>query len=497
MQYENPVFISGFPAPDAVKAGDDFYMVTSSADYVPAIPVYHSKNLVEWELINYVLPRIPFERFNGVCRGGGAGAPSLRYSGGKFYCLVSFPEEGIFVAETTDPYGKWSLLRPLLVGKGFDSPCPLWAHGKCYVVFSFDKKRSGVNSRLAVFETDPELKTPADKYAYIFDGSDAFPQICNSKFYMRDNMFYVFASAGGKAGWQVALRSEKIYGPYRGKVILMQGGTDVNGPFGGVLVETGEGKQAFLHAQDYGAYGSAFRVEPVSWEDGWPVCGEAEDGGLPARPVRFAEYPLDIKSSYPADTDDEFDGDRLSLNWQTPANPQEGWYSFKHGLKLNCAYYGGSALSDLLQIISRKIPYLNFSVKCKCKLNLENDGDEVGFTVYGKEYSYICVVRSEGRNYLEIRKGSAGGGEDETLCRSQPYDDGYVTFQISARYEESRRLAVKYTFGGSAFTRKFYAAPCAGGGARLGVYARSSAPSKGFATVKFFRVTCTDNRINK
>lgn len=495
MQFENPVFISGFPDPDAVRVGEDFYMVTSSAGYVPSIPVYHSKNLVEWELINYVMPKIPFDRFNGICRGDGAGAPAIRYHGGKFYCLLSFPEEGIFVAETADPYAKWSLIRPLLVGKGYKSPCPLWAHGKCYVVFSFDKKRSGADSKLAVFETDAELKTPADKYAYIFDGSDNCPHTDNPKFYMRDDMYYIFASVCGKTGWQVLLRSEKIYGPYRSKVILTQGGTRINGPFGGFPVELGGGGQAFLHAQDMGAYGSALHVQPVVWEDGLPVCGDGEDG-LPARPARFSEYPVAVETGYKTEPDDEFDGDRLSLKWQTRANPQEEWFLFKNGLRLNCVMGGGS-LWELPQIISQKVPYLNFSLKCKCKLNLENDGDEAGFTVFGDEYSYICVVRSGGRNYLEIRKGPSEGGEDETLCRSQPYDDGYVTFQISARYEEPCRLAVKYTFGGSAFTRKFYAAPCAGGGARLGIYARSAAQSKGYATFKFFRATRTDNRINK
>lgn len=497
MQYENPVFISGFPHPDVVRSGEDFYMVTSSAEYVPSVPVYHSKNLLDWELINYVLPKIPFERFNGITRGDGAGAPALRCNDGIFYCLVSFPEEGIFVAETTDPYGKWSLLRPLLVGKGFKSPCPLWANGKCYVVFSFDKKLSGVNSRLAVFETDAGLKTQAGKYAYVFDGSDNCPQTDNPKFYVRDDMFYIFASAGGKSGWQVALRSEKIYGPYRSKVIMTRGDTEVNGPFGGVMVDLDGGGQAFLHAQNMGAYGSAIHLEPVEWKDGWPVCGKTSDGDLPAYPVRFAESPVRGAAGCTTGPDDDFDGDRLSLKWQTPANPQEGWYLFRRGLRLNCVNSGAGALGGAPQIISQKAPYLNFAVNCKCKLNLKNDGDEVGFTVFGEEYSYICVVRSEGRNYLEIRKGSAEGGDDETLCRSQPYDDGHVTFRISAKYEEPCRLAVKYTFGGSAFTRKFYASPCRGGGVRLGIYARSSAPSDGYATFGFFRVVCTDNRVGK
>ena len=500
MQYENPVIFADYSDPDVIRVGSDFYMVASSFNHVPGVPVLHSKNLVEWEIINYVLPKIPFERFNKVCHGEGAWAPSLRYHDGKFYCLVPFPDEGIFVSETSDPYGKWSLMRPLLVGKGFEDPCPVWAHGKCFVVFAFAKSRIGFNSRLAVFETDSELKTPADKYAYIYDGHDHNPNIEGPKFYRRGNYFYILAPAGGiSSGWQVALRSEKIYGPYQSKIVLTQGGTDVNGPHQGALIDLDdEGKRwAFMHFQDMGPYGRVVHLQPVKWVNDWCLIGELNDDNLPGHPVRFGEYPVNIHTGYTIDPDDEFDGDRLSLKWQTPANPAEEWYSFKNGLKLNCVFHGHNALSDLPQLIMQKIQYNNFAVKCKCRLNLVNDGDEVGFTVFGKEYSYICVVRSEGQNYLEIRKGEIGGTEDETLCRSQPYDDNYVTFQISAKYEEPHRLAIKYTFGGSAFTRKFYAVPGKWTGAKLGIYARSSVQSKGFATFKFFRVTCTDNRVNK
>ena len=114
MKYENPVILSDYSDPDVIRVGDDFYMVASSFNHVPGVPVLHSKNLVEWELINYVLDEIPFKGYDKVQHGHGAWAPSIRYHNGKFYCLIPFPDEGIYVSETDDPYGKWSLLRPLL-----------------------------------------------------------------------------------------------------------------------------------------------------------------------------------------------------------------------------------------------------------------------------------------------------------------------------------------------------------------------------------------------
>ena len=66
MQYENPVILSDYSSPDVIRLGGDFYMAASSYNYVPGIPVLHSKNLIEWEIINYILPLIPFERFNKV-----------------------------------------------------------------------------------------------------------------------------------------------------------------------------------------------------------------------------------------------------------------------------------------------------------------------------------------------------------------------------------------------------------------------------------------------
>ncbi|MDE6442133.1 MAG: glycoside hydrolase 43 family protein [Clostridia bacterium] len=500
MNYTNPVLQFDFSDPDVIRVGEDYYMVASSFNHVPGVPVLHSKNLVEWRIINYVMPKIPFGRFDAVQHGHGAWAPSIRYHGGKYYCLIPFPDEGIYVSETTDPYGKWSPIRPLVEGKGLEDPCPIWANGRCFVVFAFAKSRAGVNSQLAVFEADEDLTVASSKFTVVYDGHNNNPKIEGPKFYRRGKYFYILAPAGGVGtGWQVALRSPNIYGPYETKIILMQGDTDINGPHQGALIDLDDAgeKWAFMHFQDMGAYGRVVHLQPTVWLNEWPVCGNITDELLAGCPVSGGEYPVDIQTDYGIDPSDEFEGDSLSLIWQTPANPSHDWWQFKHGLKLNCTYYGVNALSDVPQLIMQKVPHLNFSVKAKCKLNLVNDGDETGFVMFGRSYAYVCVVRQGGQNYLEIREGKIGDSEDETLCRSQPYDDNYVTFQVSAKYEERNKLVYKFTFGKVAFTRKFYAERGVWTGAKMGIYARSNTQSKGSATFKFFRVVCTDKRVGK
>lgn len=497
MNYKNPVLQADYSDPDVIRVDDDFYMVSSSFNHVPGVPVLHSKNLVEWEITGHVLSELPFERFERVCHGAGAWAPSLRYHGGKFYCLIPFPDEGIFVSETEDINGEWSPLRPLVEGSGYEDPCPIWANGRCYVVFAFVKSRIGFNSKLAVFETDENLTTVADKYKIIYDGTNIAPKIEGPKFYKKDDFYYILAPAGGvKTGWQVALRSKSIYGPYETKIVMLQGDTDINGPHQGALVDLKDGGWKFMHFQDMGAYGRVVHLQPVQWADGWPLIGET-DGVIAGTPVREGEYPVDISTGYKIDGSDEFEGPALSPVWQTPANPRHGWYEFKRGLKLNCLYNSVNCLWNMPRLIMQKVNYLNFSAKAKCRLNLVNDGDECGFVMFGKEYAYVCVTRIDGRNYLEIRKGGEGKDADETLCRSQPYDEKDVVFQLSAKWEAGNKLAYKFTFGKVAFTHIFYAEKGKWTGAKLGLYAKSACDSEGFATFKFFRVVCTDNRVAK
>lgn len=489
MKYTNPVLLSDYSDPDVIRVGKDFFMVASSFNHVPGVPVLHSVNLVDWELINYVLPELPFERFEKVCHGEGVWAPSIRFHGGKFYCVIPFPDEGIFVSETDDPYKEWSPLRPLLEGRGYEDPCPVWANGKCYVVFGFIGNRIGFNSKLAIFETDEDMTIPATNYREIYDGHDIAPIVEGPKFYRRNGYYYILAPAGSvQSGWQIALRSREIYGEYQTKVIMYQNGTTINGPHQGALVDLDdEGKEwVFLHFQDRGAFGRVVHLQPAVWRGDWVICGKSKDDNLPGEPVYEGQYPIE-KSGSRIDPNDDFKGKKLSLIWQTPANMKKQWYALDGGLKLVAVPYAASTLSDYPALFMQKIYFEKFLIKSRCALKLENEGDEAGFAVFGREYNYICAVRRNGQIFIEMRKGKIGGERDEVIYCAQT-DKSEVVFGLKAVHEGHNQIACKFTLDGKVIPARFYACKGFWVGAKIGVYCRSASETAGEATFKYFRV---------
>src|SRR3954463_11591124 len=125
--YKNPVLHADYSDPDAIRVGDDFYLTASSFNAAPGLPILHSKDLVNWQLINYVFKRQkPLDVFAKPQHGGGVWAPSIRFHDGEYYIFYPDPDFGIYMTKTKDPAGAWS--EPVLVkaGKGLIDPCPLW-----------------------------------------------------------------------------------------------------------------------------------------------------------------------------------------------------------------------------------------------------------------------------------------------------------------------------------------------------------------------------------
>ena len=124
--YKNPVIWADYSDPDVIRTGNDFYMTASSFNCVPALPVLHSTDLVNWELINHAVKRFPDSYYDIVQHGNGVWAPSLRFHDGWYYIYWGDPDRGIYMVRAQDPYGDWS--APVLVKKaaGNIDPCPLW-----------------------------------------------------------------------------------------------------------------------------------------------------------------------------------------------------------------------------------------------------------------------------------------------------------------------------------------------------------------------------------
>ena len=488
MRYRNPVINADYSDPDVIRVGDDFYLVASSFNYTPCVPVLHSRNLVEWELVNYVSDELPFERFNKVCAGDGAWAPSIRFHGGKFYCVIPFPDEGIYVSETTDPCGKWSPLRPLIIGKGIIDPCPIWVDGKCYLAVAFAKSRAGFNSCIGLYEVDEDLtKCLSEGYQLIYDGHDHNPTIEGPKFYRHGEYFYILAPAGSvKSGWQTALRSKSVYGPYESKVILMQNDSLVNGPHQGALVDLPDGKWAFVHFQDVRAYGRIVHLQPAVWLNDWPICGDVRDENLAGTPVEGGEYPVDIKTHYSIPESDNFKGDKLSLIWQTPANKGEGWYSLDGALRLNCVP-SEAMLNAVPQVFTTKITRLSFTAEVKLEAHLKCDGDEAGIAVTGDEYAYVCICRRGGHNYIQLRFGNADGEERFTNLRTRRKN---IVVNIIAENKNTNGFTYTFKVNGKVLPYSFDGMAGKWTGAKLGFFARNTAQNAqgGYAEFEYFNI---------
>jgi beta-xylosidase len=431
------------------------------------------------------MPALPFKKFDEVKSGEGVWAPSIRFHGGKYYCVIPFPDEGIFVCETTDPAGEWSKPRQLIDGKGIIDPCPIWVDGKCYLAVAFAKSRAGFNSIIAVYEVDENLtKVLSDGYTVVYDGHDNNPTIEGPKFYRHGDYFYILAPAGSvKSGWQVALRSKDIYGPYESKIILMQGDTLINGPHQGALVDVGDDRWAFVHFQDMRAFGRVVHLQPAVWVNDWVLCGNVNDYNLAGTPVSGGDYPVDIRTNFSLQISDYFTSDKLSLMWQTPANLQEGWYSLSDRLKLNCVK-SPQSLNLTGQIFTTKITAKKFTVKAKAAINFCNDGDEVGLCMTGESYAYICVRRENGKNFLTLVEGK--DGREVTLFRKRFFGNA-ITFSLSA--SDANIYDLLYTFTCDKAVKGFTFKASAGKwtGAKIGIYARNTlTDSPSFATFKYF-----------
>ena len=409
--YRNPVLYTDYSDPDAIRVGGDYFMVASSFCNSPAVPLLHSKDLVNWKVINYVVDRLPFPYYDQPMHGCGAWAPSIRFHDGTYYVFIPMPDEGIFMCKTTDPWGKWS--EPAYVRKvvGWIDPCPFWDDdGKAYMVTAFARSRIGFKSMLYLSPIEPDCSGVLDDGKFIYDGHETQPTIEGPKLYKRNGYYYIFAPAGGvKPGWQTVLRSKNIYGPYEERIVLHQGSTPVNGPHQGAWVDTPSGENWFLHFQDVGNAGRIIHLQPMRWVDDWPVIGANEEDGC-GEPVLRYQKP-DTGAVCPVDAPEDsdfFEGERLGLQWQWNANYREEWYRLGDGrLTLYAQPVDADRqLCDVSNLLLQKWPAPEFEITTCLYLEGLAEGDVVGMVSLGGCYTALAVKRQAGGLSLQQRTGN-------------------------------------------------------------------------------------------
>ncbi len=454
--YRNPILFADYSDPDVVRVGDDFYLVASSFNCTPGVPILHSKDLVNWTIINHVLDRLPFEVYNQPAHGCGVWAPSIRFHAGKFWVFFSTPDEGIFMSTAADPAGAWSPLTLVQAAKGWIDPCPFWDDdGQAYLVHAFAASRAGIKSILHICRMKPDGTALLDEGRLVFDGRAHHPTIEGPKLYKRNGYYYIFAPAGGvPTGWQTVLRSTSIYGPYEDRIVMAQGRTEVNGPHQGGWVELASGEDWFVHFQDRGAYGRIVHLQPLKWVDEWPIIGLVTNGDGVGEPVSAWRKP-NIGRDYPIavpQTSDEFEAATLGRQWQWHANPKSEWMSLEAHpghLRLYAQPVQDLNLRLAPNLLLQKFPAPAFTITTLLTLAPQRVGAQAGLVVMGDAYAYVALAKT-GNGYRLVQCAKSDADQAPREVESLDWQAASAHVRVSVRSGAVCRFSVSQD--GQAFT---------------------------------------------
>lgn len=414
--FTNPLMWGDWPDPDIIRVGDDFYFISTSMHYVPGCPIATSKDLVNWTMAGYAVERYDedprFDMKGGTMYLNGSWAATIRHHKGKFYVGFCTPkgwgrEKGHFSICIADSVqGPWE--RTIFPEFLYDPGLFFDEDGKVYVVHG--------QGTLYITELNEDVKSVKGENVKIWEQRFVNANELGGRFgmegahmYKIDGKYYITCPAGGTEGWQICLRSDSIYGPYEHKLIINDNSSyPPNGLHQGGMVQLKNGDWWFIIMQDRGAIGRVPILLPVEWVDGWPMLGSGnKDVVTYPKPEVGKMYPI-----VAPETSDEFNGEKLGLQWQWNHNPDPAKWSLterKGYMRLK------ASPSDSLRVARNTLtqrvqgPVSEGSVEID--LSGLKDGNIAGFGIFQKPYAYVAVEQVEGKRRIVMCN-------DETIIES-------------------------------------------------------------------------------
>jgi beta-xylosidase/pectin methylesterase-like acyl-CoA thioesterase len=500
-RYRNPILHADYSDPDAIRVGDTYYMTASSFNSVPGLPLLTSKDMVNWSLVGHALPKlVPEAHFAQPRFGEGVWAPCLRYHDGKFWIFYPDPDFGIYVITAKRFDGPWSAPHLLIAGKGLIDPTPLWDNdGKAYLLHAWAKSRAGFNNVLTLHQMTPDGRKILDKQGkVVIDGNQlaGFKTLEGPKFYKHDGWYYVFAPAGGvEEGWQSVFRSRSIEGPYEQRIVMDQGASKINGPHQGAWVRAQDGKDWFMHFQDRHAYGRIVHLQPMQWNEGWPLIGEPGATAGRGQPVSSWLRPVPGQAFHAPVSSDEFDAIKLGMQWQWNANPGQQWISLTarpgwlrlYGLVVPAAQDFVRAAPNIL---TQKLPAPDFTVDTRIELAQAGEGSRAGLILNGMSYAWLGLRQQAGHTQLvhtTCTPAAARCQEKSTIVLADSPAAIYLRMQV----KEGAQVQFYYSLDGKAFIPAgglFSATKGRWVGAQMGLFNVAEQAGPGYLDIDYFRV---------
>ncbi|GAB2545582.1 glycoside hydrolase family 43 protein [Gracilibacillus alcaliphilus] len=510
--FQNPILPGFYPDPSICRVEQDYYLVTSTFAYYPGVPIFHSKDLVQWKQIGHVLDRPAQLPLDGQEQSQGIFAPTIRYSNGVFYMITTnIANGGNFFVTATDPAGPWS--DPYyLQAPGIDPSLFFDEDGKVYYHGTRPapegEKYSG-NWEVWLQELDLDSKQLVGEEVSLWRGAlrDAiWPE--GPHLYKKDGYYYLLISEGGTGHHHACsiARSEHIKGPYVGNPanpvlthrhlgkeypIVNVGHCDM------VKTQNDEWWAVGLASRTYGGYyrnlGRETFLVPIKWEDDWPIFSP----GTGKLEMTYSMPNLPKTKQLTEASCDHFDDDKLNFNWNFLRTPQEEFYSLSERPGYLTLKLRPQKLTDLdtPSFVGRRQQHINFNASAHMEFSALSDNEAAGIVLLqSNQYHYRFVYTS---NKLEkvIRLIKCTAGKEE-IIQEAPIDTDVLYLKIEAYGQD---YCFYYGTSSSAYSAlienvdgRILSTEAAGGfvGTEIGLYASSNGEiSKNKAHFDWFEYT--------
>ena len=456
--FQNPVLWADVPDPDVIRVGDNFYMVSTTMHLMPGAPIMRSKDLVNWETVNYIFPKLTdspkYDMKEGTVYGRGQWATSLKYHRGKFYALFApndNPGGKTYICTADSAEGKWTVHSRL---RHFhDASLFFDDDDKAYVVYG-----TGDMVQLNADLTDV---VPGSQRKLFERDAEETGLLEGSRMIKHDGKYYLLMISGyikGHPRREVCYRADNIYGPYEKKVILETEFAGFGGVGQGTIVDEPDGKWYGFIFQDRGGVGRVPTLEPCTWKDGWPILGD-EKGNVPlkmSKPVMGYNDKTIVHS-------DDFAKGKLDLQWQWNHNPVDEAWSLterKGYLRLKT-----SRTAQNLFMAPNSLTTRMEGPTCEAVVKMDvsqmKDGDVAGFAAFQGDAALLSVVR-EGKKWFVLgSKDNSVLSDEQKMVTDVKHEEVYrqalksktIYLKISCDFRDHKDLAtLSYSLDGKNWT---------------------------------------------
>ena len=436
----NPILWSDVPDPDVIRVGDTYYMTSTTMYFTPGVPIMKSTDLVTWELIGYVYDELEsnpktdlYGESNSYAQG--SWASSIRYYDGMFYVMFCALDQGKSYIFKTEDIENPEWIRYDFNRIFHDASLFFDDDGTPYVIYG------GGDVWITELEKDcSKVKEGGVDQLLLNSGiAEGLSGAEGSHFYKIDGTYYLMmisyaTNVPGVARCQLCFRCDELLGEYEGKVVLCDSMDYYgNGVAQGGIVETPDGDWYALLFQDHGAVGRIPVLQPVTWEDGWPIVGV--DGE--------AVSEIEVKSDKTECTEstlmysDEFDytENELDLHWQWNHNPdndnwsvtdREGWFRITTSRTDADIFHARNSLTQRTEG-----PY------CTTEVLLDtsglNPGDYAGISAFQSFAGMVgAYVGDDGQKYVYFAHQTRG--QEQDLVRDEELNQDLVYLKIEYRF---------------------------------------------------------------